>query len=241
MPSFTFDEPDAEEFTAQEGEEAIEIETGPQPQASVIVMHGLGADGNDFVPVVPELGLPPGLRVRFVFPHAPMQPVTINAGMVMRAWYDVFALDGVRGEDEAGIRASQVRIEGLIAREKARGVPAGRIVLAGFSQGGAIALQTGLRHPERLAGIAVLSAYLPLARSLAAEASPANREVPIFMAHGREDDLIPVARAHRSRDLLLELGFRVAWHEYAMPHSVCAEEIRDLASWLRGTLALAGC
>ncbi len=236
MPAFSYDETDAQELAAQEGEGAIEIETGAQPQDSVIVMHGLGADGNDFVPVVPELGLPPSLRVRFVFPHAPMRPVTINAGMVMRAWYDVFALDGGRGEDEAGIRASQGRIEGLIAREKARGIPAGRIVLAGFSQGGAIALQTGLRHPERLAGVVVLSAYLPLARSLAAEASPANRDVPIFMGHGSYDDLIPVARAHRSRDLLLELGFRVAWHEYAMPHSVCAEEIRDLASWLRETL-----
>ncbi len=236
MPAFTYNEPDAEERTAQEGEGAIEIETGPQPQASVIVMHGLGADGNDFVPVVPELGLPSSLRVRFVFPHAPMRPVTINAGMVMRAWYDVFALDGGRGEDEAGIRASQGRIGGLIARERARGIAAGRIVLAGFSQGGAIALQTGLRHPERLAGIVVLSAYLPLARSVPAEASPANRDVPIFMGHGSYDDLIPVARAHRSRDLLVELGFRVAGHEYAMPHSVCAEEIRDLASWLRETL-----
>lgn len=216
--------------------EAIEIETGPQPRASVIWMHGLGADGNDFVPVVPELGLPRSLRVRFVFPHAPMQPVTINAGMVMRAWYDVFDLEGRRGEDEAGIRASQVRIEELITREKARGTPAGKIVLAGFSQGGAIALQTGLRHPERLAGIAALSCYLPLARSLASEASPASRAVPIFMAHGSYDDLIPIARAHRSRDLLLELGFKVAWHEYAMPHSVCAEEIRDLGRWFWETL-----
>ena len=236
MPAFTGEKPDAEELAGREGEGAIEIETGPQPQASVILMHGLGADGNDFVPVVPELGLPPSPRVRFVFPHAPMRPVTINAGMVMRAWYDVYALDGGRGEDEAGIRASQARVERLIAQERARGIPAEKIVLAGFSQGGAIALQTGLRHAERLAGIAALSCYLPLARSLPAEASPANREVPIFMAHGSYDDLIPVARAHRSRDLLLELGFRVAWHEYAMPHSVCAEEIRDLASWLRDTL-----
>jgi phospholipase/carboxylesterase len=215
--------------------ETIEIETGPKPQAAVIWMHGLGADGNDFVPVVPELGLPRGLRVRFVFPHAPMQPVTINAGMVMRAWYDVFELGGGR-EDEGGLRASQVRLEELIAREKARGVVAGRIVLAGFSQGGAMALLTGLRHPERLAGIMVLSAYLPLARTLPAEASPANRDVPIFMAHGSLDDLIPVARARRSRDLLLEMGFQVAWHEYAMPHSVCPEEIRDIGRWLRETL-----
>ena len=219
----------------REGEKPIEIETGRQPVASVIVMHGLGADGNDFVPVVPELGLPPDLPVRFVFPHAPMRPVTINAGMVMRAWYDVFELGGGR-EDEAGIRASQAIIEGLIAKEKARGVAAGRIVLAGFSQGGAMALQTGLRHPERLAGLLVLSAYLPLAGTLPAEASPAGREAPIFMGHGLHDDLIPVARARRSRDLLREQGYKVAWHEYPMPHSVCAEEIRDLATWLRGTL-----
>jgi phospholipase/carboxylesterase len=237
VPPFNFDEPGAEEPRAQAGEEApIEIETGARPQASVIVMHGLGADGNDFVPVVPELALPPGLGVRFVFPHAPMRPVTINAGMVMRAWYDVFELGGGR-EDEAGIRASQARIEGLMAREKARGVPAGSIVLAGFSQGGAMALQTGLRHPERLAGLLVLSAYLPLATSLPAEASPASQGLPIFMGHGSYDDLIPVARAQRSRDLLLEMGFKVAWHEYPMAHAVCAEEIRDLASWLRGRLA----
>jgi phospholipase/carboxylesterase len=219
----------------QKGEEPIEIETGARPQASVIVMHGLGADGNDFVPVVPELGLPSGLPVRFVFPHAPVRPVTINAGMVMRAWYDVFELGGGR-EDEAGLRASQAIIEGLIAREKARGIPAGRIVLAGFSQGGAMALQAGLRHPERLAGLLVLSAYLPLASSLPAEASPAAREVPIFMGHGLYDELIPVARARRSRDRLGELGYNVAWHEYPMAHSVCPEEIRDLATWLRGTL-----
>ena len=201
--------------------------------ASVIVMHGLGADGNDFVPVVPELGLPPALPARFVFPHAPVRPVTINAGMVMRAWYDVLELGGGR-EDEAGLRASQAIIEGLIAREKARGIPAGRIVLAGFSQGGAMALQTGLRHPERLGGLVVLSAYVPLARTLPAEASTSNRGVPIFMGHGLYDDLIPVARAHRSRDLLLDMGFKVARHEYAMPHSVCAEEIRDLGRWLCG-------
>ena len=239
MPLSNFDEPGAEELRAQEGEGPIEIETGPRPQASVIVMHGLGADGNDFVPVVPELGLPPRLRVRFVFPHAPMRPVTINAGMVMRAWYDVFELGGGR-EDEAGTRASQVRIDGLIGREKGRGMPAGRIVLAGFSQGGAMALQTGLRHPERLAGIAVLSAYLPLALTLPAEASPANRDVPIFMGHGSHDDLIPVGRARRSRDLLVEQGFKVAWREYAMGHSVCAEEIGDIASWLREVLVSQG-
>jgi phospholipase/carboxylesterase len=221
---------------ARDGDQAIEIETGARPVASVIVMHGLGADGNDFVPVVPELGLPPGLPVRFVFPHAPMRPVTINAGMVMRAWYDVFELGGGR-EDEAGLRASQAIIEGLIAKEKARGIPAGRIMLAGFSQGGAMALQTGLRHPEWLAGLVVLSAYLPLAGTLPAEASPSNRETPIFMGHGLYDDLIPVARARSSRDLLVGQGYKVAWHEYPIPHSVCPEEIRDLAAWLRNALA----
>ena len=220
--------------------ETIEIQTGPDPRASVIWMHGLGADGNDFVPIVPELGLPPTLPVRFVFPHAPMQPVTINVGMVMRAWYDVFDLEGRRGEDEAGIRASQGQVEALIAQEKGRAIPAARIVLGGFSQGGAIALQTGLRYPERLAGIAALSCNLPLAGSLAAEASPANRDVPIFMAHGQYDDLIPVARPRRSRDLLLELGFKVAWHEYPMGHAVCAEEIRDLAAWLQEVVGSQG-
>ncbi len=216
---------------ARDGEKAIEIETGPRPDAAVIVMHGLGADGNDFVPVIPELALPPSLRARFVFPHAPLRPVTINAGMVMRAWYDVLQLGGGR-EDEAGIRASQALIEAFLAQEKARGIPAGRIVLAGFSQGGAMALQAGLRHPERLAGIAALSCYLPLAASLAGEAGPAAREVPIFMAHGAHDDLIPLGLAQRSRDRLLELGFRVAWHAYPIAHGVCAEEIRDVGRWL---------
>lgn len=216
--------------------ETVETETGPAPRHAVIWMHGLGADGHDFVPIVPELRLPPTLPVRFVFPHAPLRPVTINAGMVMRAWYDIFDLEGRRGEDEAGVRASQGQVEALIAREQARGVPVGRIVLGGFSQGGAIALQAGLRYPERLAGIAALSCNLPLARSLAAEASAANRDVPIFMAHGQYDDLIPVARPRRSRDLLVELGFRVTWREYAIPHAVCAEEIGDIAAWLRETL-----
>lgn len=216
--------------------EAIEIETAPAPGAAVIWMHGLGADGNDFAPVVPELELPPTLAVRFVFPHAPLQPVTINGGAVMRAWYDVLDLDGARGEDERGLRASQARVEALIERERARGIPARRIVLAGFSQGGAIALQTGLRHPARLAGLMALSSYVPLARTLAAEAAPANRDVPIFMAHGTGDPLIPIARARRSRDRLLEQGYRVTWREYPMPHTVCAEEIGDIAAWLGDVL-----
>jgi phospholipase/carboxylesterase len=216
--------------------DAIEIETAPAPQASVIWMHGLGADGHDFVAIVPELDLPESLPVRFVFPHAPMRPVTINDGYVMRAWYDIRDDGGVRREDVAGVRDSQRRIEGLIARERARGIAATRIVLAGFSQGGAMALHTGVRYPERLAGIMALSCFLPLADTVAGEASPANRDVPLFMAHGTEDPLIPLARGRRARDLLLDLGYPVAWREYAMPHSVCDAEIRDVSAWLREVL-----
>ena len=217
--------------------DAVEIETGRSPQFAVVWMHGLGADGHDFEPIVPEIDLPEGLTVRFVFPHAPMRAVTINGGAVMRAWYDVTGLGGVRREDEEGVRQSQRDIEALIEREKKRGLSADRIVLAGFSQGGAMALQTGLRHPERLAGLLVLSSFLPLADKVAAEASPANRDVPIFMAHGTHDPLIPLSRGHESRDRLLALGYQIAWHEYRMPHSVCAEEIADLSAWLGGALA----
>jgi phospholipase/carboxylesterase len=210
--------------------ESIELETAPYPQASVIWLHGLGADGNDFVPIVPELRLE-GMAVRFVFPHAPMQPVTINGGMVMRAWYDIRDAE-IRSEDAAGVEASQRLVEGLIAREKTRGIPASRIVLAGFSQGGAIALQTGLRHPERLAGVMALSCYLPLAENLASEASPANRSVPLFMGHGFSDPIVPHARATESRRQLEALGYPVEWHDYPMPHSVCAEEVNDMGTWL---------
>lgn len=216
--------------------DGVEIETGAAPRASVIWLHGLGADGHDFEPIVPELELPATLPVRFVFPHAPVQAVTINGGARMRAWYDVYNLEDVRREDETGVRASQARVEALIAREKARGVTARRLVLAGFSQGGAIALQTGLRHAERLAGIMALSTYLPLASSVAKEASGANRDVPIFMAHGVYDDLIPLARAAASRDALVAAGYRVQWHEYRMQHAVCGEEIADVARWLRNVL-----
>jgi phospholipase/carboxylesterase len=217
--------------------EALEVETAPGPGACVIWLHGLGADGYDFEPIVPALDLPETPGVRFVFPHAPRQPVTINGGTVMRAWYDVYALEGERREDAAGVHASQARLEALIAREKARGIPAAKLVLAGFSQGGAIALQTGLRYPERLAGLMALSTFLPLAATLAAEASPANRDVPIFMAHGTHDPLIPLARAARSRTLLQAQGYRVEWREYPMPHAVCAEEIEDVGAWLRVVLA----
>jgi phospholipase/carboxylesterase len=216
--------------------DAIEIETAPRPATSVIWLHGLGADGADFVPIVGELELPP-VAIRFVFPHAPMQPVTINNGMVMRAWYDILGADLARREDERGVRASQALVEALIAREKARGTPAGRTVLAGFSQGGAIALQTGLRHAERLAGIMALSTYVPIAQSLEAEAHAANRDVPIFMAHGLHDPIVAVAAARRSRELLARLGYDVEWHEYPMPHSVAPEELDDIGAWLRRVLA----
>jgi phospholipase/carboxylesterase len=215
--------------------QALEIESAPSPDAAVLWLHGLGADGHDFEPVVPQLRLPPGLRVRFVFPHAPVRPVTLNMGMRMRAWYDILQLGGGR-EDEAGIRESQALLEALIARERRRGVAAQRIVLAGFSQGGAVALHTGLRHAERLAGILALSTYLPLAASVAAERSAANAGVPLFMAHGRFDDVIPLERARQSRALLEGLGCKVEWHEYAMPHALCGEEIADIAAWLRAVL-----
>jgi phospholipase/carboxylesterase len=217
--------------------EALEVETALSPRAAVVWMHGLGADGYDFVDVPPVLRLPESLAVRFVFPHAPMQPVTINGGMVMRAWYDVRHDAGARREDEPGVRASQQRIEALIAREKARGIPADRLVLAGFSQGGAMALHTGLRHGERLAGVMALSCFLPLAEQVGAEASTANRDVPIFLAHGTHDPVIPLARARQAHEVLTRLGYPVEWHEYPMPHSVCDAEIRDIGAWLTQRLA----
>jgi phospholipase/carboxylesterase len=213
--------------------QAVEIETGPNPVGAVIWLHGLGADGHDFEPIVPELGLE--RPVRFVFPHAPIRPVTINMGMRMRAWYDIFQFGG-GPEDAAGIRDSQKILEGLIAEETRRGLTPKQIVLAGFSQGGAIVLQTGLRHPERLAGILALSTYVPLASTLEAEASPANRDIPIFTAHGEFDDLIPIRRAEASRELLVRLGYKVEWHSYPMPHSVCAPEIADIAKFLAQVL-----
>jgi phospholipase/carboxylesterase len=213
--------------------ESIEVETGPSPRAAIIWMHGLGADGHDFEPIVPELGMPAAPAARFVFPHAPVQAVTINGGARMRAWYDV--TDDGR-QDAAGIRASQTRVEALIARERSRGIAPGAIVLAGFSQGGAIALQTSLRHAERLAGILALSTYLPLPDTLAQEASQANHDLPIFMAHGTQDPVIPLSWAARSRDHLASLGYAVDWHEYPIPHSVCAQEIADISRWLRTVL-----
>jgi phospholipase/carboxylesterase len=211
--------------------EAVEIETGPNPQAAVIWLHGLGADGHDFEPIVPELDLPG--PVRFLFPHAPVRPVTINQGMRMRAWYDIFQFGG-GPEDEAGIRASQNIVEGMIAAAKERG--ASKIVLAGFSQGGAVVLHTALRHAERLAGVMALSTYLPLAATVAAERSPASAGVPIFMAHGQYDDIIPLRRAEQSRQALEGLGYPVQWRAYPMPHSVCPQEIADISAFLRRIL-----
>ena len=217
--------------------ESIEIETAPNPDAAVVWMHGLGADGHDFEPIVPELRLPATTRIRFVFPHAPLRPVTINQGHVMRAWYDVRALAGVRREDEAGVRQSARQIEALLARERPRGIAPRRIVIAGFSQGGAMALHVGLRYADRLAGILALSCYLPLSNTLPTEASPANRDVPIFWAHGLHDPMIPQAMAEQGRAQLAELGYQIDWHQYPIPHSVSAEEIADVARWLERVLA----
>jgi phospholipase/carboxylesterase len=219
--------------------ETIEIETAPQPTATVMVLHGLGADGNDFVPITQELELDAVGPVRFVFPHAPVMPVTINNGYAMRAWYDILGPDLVRREDEAGLRKSLAAVEGLLAREKARGVPAHRIVLAGFSQGCAMALLTGLRHRERLAGIVGLSGYLPLAASTAAERTDANAITPVFLGHGTQDGVVAIERGRQSRDALQALGYDVSWHEYPMGHSVCMEEIGDLNAWLLRMLAKA--
>jgi phospholipase/carboxylesterase len=211
--------------------ETLEIETGPRPAAAVIWLHGLGADGHDFEPIVPELRLPAAKPVRFIFPNAPQRPVTINGGMRMPAWYDILQLGG-GPEDEAGIRESQGWIEELIAAEVKRGIPHGKIVLAGFSQGGAIVLQTALRQRERLAGLMALSTYLPLSKFLEKERAAANSDLPVFMAHGSYDPMIPMARAQQSRDALQALGYAVDWREYPMPHSVCPEEIADIAAFL---------
>lgn len=215
--------------------ETVEIDPQGTHRASVIWMHGLGADGNDFVPIVPELGLKDELGVRFVFPHAPVRPVTLNGGMPMRAWYDIVDLSG-DAEDEDGIRASAAEVEMLVDAEKARGIADRRIVLAGFSQGGAIALHTGLRHGERLAGIMGLSTYLPLRARLPDEVAEANRDTPVFMAHGSLDPMLPQQLGEASRDILRDAGHDVAWHSYPMQHQVCIEEIHDIAAWLRRVL-----
>ncbi|MCC7643482.1 MULTISPECIES: alpha/beta hydrolase [unclassified Janthinobacterium] len=217
--------------------ETIELDSAPNPTVAIIWMHGLGADGNDFVPLVKELDLRGCPAIRFIFPSAGTMPVTINNGYVMRAWYDILVNDLVRREDEAGLRASQTQIEALIAREKARGIPASRIILAGFSQGCAMTLQTGLRHAEPLAGLMCLSGYLPLADKTAAERTPASLQTPVFMAHGTADPVVPVARAQQSRDLLTGMGYKMEWHEYMMQHSLCQEEIDAIGAWLKKVLA----
>ncbi|CAH1904554.1 Carboxylesterase 1 [Candidatus Nitrotoga sp. HW29] len=208
----------------------ITLETGKSPQHSIIWLHGLGADGEDFVSIAEEMNLP--VAVRYLFPHAPKQPVTINGGAIMRAWYDIMASNIVTQQDAKGIRASQAAIEVLIAQEKQRGIVTDNIFLAGFSQGGAIALHTGLRHTSRLGGILALSTYLPLAETLSSEISAAALNTPIFMAHGQNDPIVTYARGKSSADELKKRGYQVAWHEYGMPHSVCAEEVRDIQTWL---------
>lgn len=210
--------------------ETLEAQTGPDPKATLIVLHGLGADGGDFAPIAEELQLDAVGPVRFVFPHAPVRPVTINGGWQMRAWYDI--LGPGRPEDEAGLRASLAMVEALLAREVARGIPAHRIVLAGFSQGCAMALMAGVRHGQRLAGIAGLSGYLPLAATTAAERSAANADTPIFMAHGSEDSVVVPSRGEAARDALRGLGYAVDWHSYPMGHSVCPEELQDFEAWV---------
>ncbi|MDE2137615.1 MAG: dienelactone hydrolase family protein [Gammaproteobacteria bacterium] len=216
--------------------EAVEIETGANPTAAVIWLHGLGADGHDFEPIVPELVRPGERALRFVFPHAPIRPVTLNGGYAMRAWYDIVSLERRGPEDESGIRASQAAIETLIRRENARGIPAGRIVLAGFSQGGAMALFTGTRYGEKLAGIMGLSCYLLLAERFAAERVAANQSTPIFLAHGTQDPIVAPVLGEQAHATLQAAGYPVEWHAYAMPHSVCPQEVADIARWLRAVV-----
>jgi phospholipase/carboxylesterase len=214
----------------------IQLDTGSKPQASVIWLHGLGADGNDFAALVPELDLDRCPPIRFIFPHAPSRPVTINGGYVMPAWYDIRGSDLTSQQDDAGIRASEKAICAFLEQELARGIPATRIVLAGFSQGCAMALHTGLRFPQRLAGIVALSGYLPLADRFAAERSIANTQTPIFMAHGSQDPVVLPARGEASRDQLANFGYAVHWHTYPMPHSVHPLEIADISSFLTDVL-----
>lgn len=216
--------------------ESIEIETRPNPGHAVIWLHGLGADGNDFAPLVPELKLQDAPGIRFVFPHAPVQPVSINNGMSMRAWYDIFTPDLVVREDEAGLRRSQAAVQALIARENERGIPTEKIVLAGFSQGCAMTLQAGLRLEQKLAGLIGLSGYLPLASLIGAERHAANHDTPIFLAHGTMDPVVAFPRAQATHQKLVELGYDVSWHTYAMQHSVCLEEVSDISAFLRKVL-----
>ena len=215
--------------------ETVEHEPSLPALASVIWMHGLGADGHDFASLPPQLDVSPNAAIRYVFPHAPVIPVTLNRGMRMRAWYDIVSLDA-RGQDETGIRRSAASIEDLIAREAERGVPSSRIVLAGFSQGAAMALFTGLRHAAPLAGVLALSGYLPLHESLPSEASAANHHVEILQAHGQHDDVVPYRLGHESAELLRAAGYCVEWHEYTMAHQLCLEEVQEVGRWLTRVL-----
>lgn len=213
--------------------EFIEVESRAHPTAAIIWLHGLGADGSDFVPIIRELDLTECPPIRFIFPHAPNMPVTVNNGYRMRAWYDILGSEITQRQDESGLRKSQQAVEELIEAQNARGIPSERIVLAGFSQGCAMTLQTGLRYAHKLAGLLCLSGYLPLADTLAAQRSAANQHTPIFLAHGRSDTVIPIDRALSSRDALLQLGYDVEWHDYPMPHSVCPQETEDVSTWIR--------
>lgn len=217
--------------------EHIVFETGAEPSWSVIWLHGLGADGHDFEPVAPELGFTSRPAVRFLFPHAPVRPITINGGMEMRGWYDISGMAFDRQEDRAGLEDSTARVTRLIERENARGIPSERIFLAGFSQGGAVTLFAGLRYPERLAGLVALSTYLPVAETADAERSPANVDTPVFMAHGESDPVIPLALAVRSREALDAMGYDVQWHTYPMPHSVNMEEIGHIRAFMERIVA----
>lgn len=223
-------------YSTQESADAVVLEPGTTATSAVIWLHGLGADGHDFVPIVNELRLPATLTARFIFPHATPRPVTINNGYVMRAWYDITGFGPERAEDDAGIRESEGVVRKYIEQQIARGIPAGKIVIAGFSQGGAIAFQAGLRYPQRLAGIMALSTYLPLRASVANEASATNRDVPILMCHGVQDNVVPAALGQTSRDILLQLGYRIDWRTYPMAHQVCLEEVMDISKWLQQCL-----
>ena len=217
--------------------QVLEAQTGENPVATILIMHGLGADGRDFVPIAEQIDLSGVGPVRYLFPNAPTIPVTINGGYVMPAWYDILAADLVKREDEAGLRQSRLEIEALIANEKARGIPASRIVVAGFSQGCAMALMVGLRHAEALAGIVGMSGYLPLAATTAEEHTAASLKTPIFMAHGTRDGVVALPRATASRDALVAMGYAVQWHDYPMEHSVCPQEVTDLEVFLKRVLA----